>query len=102
MSLPGLELGEPAAAGTQLAPAAPIQHSLPKGSEWRFEVGVGSTVRVKVCFFVNCSVSSLEMMRERNERRSGEACLWIENMNTDICSFVLAVFSCYCEDSIPP
>lgn len=51
--LPGLELGEPSAPGQQLAPAAPaapVQHSLTKGSEWRFEVGFGSTVRVKVCF----------------------------------------------------
>lgn len=53
MSLPGLELGEPTAPGTQVASAAPVQHSLPKGSEWRFEVGFGSTVRVKVCFLLH-------------------------------------------------
>ncbi|KLJ09717.1 hypothetical protein EMPG_14857 [Blastomyces silverae] len=46
MSLPGLEL-------TQIpieahgAPAPPVQHSLPRGSEWRFEVAFGRTVRVK-------------------------------------------------------
>lgn len=63
MSLPGLELGEPTAPGTQVASAAPVQHSLPKGSEWRFEVGFGSTVRVKVCFFTSILYSELYAMR---------------------------------------
>ncbi|KAK2882654.1 Cleavage polyadenylation factor subunit clp1 [Arthroderma sp. PD_2] len=46
MSLPGLELSQPIEA--QRAPAAPVQHSLSKGSEWRFEVAFGNAVRVKL------------------------------------------------------
>ncbi|KAF3483129.1 uncharacterized protein GIQ15_02453 [Arthroderma uncinatum] len=47
MSLPGLELSLPAIEA-QRAPAAPVQHSLSKGSEWRFEVAFGNAVRVKL------------------------------------------------------
>ncbi|KAK2744237.1 Cleavage polyadenylation factor subunit clp1 [Onygenales sp. PD_40] len=47
MSLPGLELTQPTIE-TRSAPAPPSQHSLPKGSEWRFEVAFGHTVRVKL------------------------------------------------------
>ncbi|KAK2746321.1 Cleavage polyadenylation factor subunit clp1 [Myotisia sp. PD_48] len=47
MSLPGLELSQPTVEG-QHAPVEPIQHSLPQGSEWRFEVAYGNTVRVKL------------------------------------------------------
>jgi hypothetical protein len=48
MSLPGLELAE-ASVETQHAPAPPTQVNLRAGSEWRFEVTFGATVRVKVC-----------------------------------------------------
>lgn len=47
MSLPGLDLTQPTPE-RQHAPAPPSQISLPKGSEWRFEVAFGTTVRVKV------------------------------------------------------
>ncbi|KAL4887566.1 hypothetical protein BJY04DRAFT_176214 [Aspergillus karnatakaensis] len=47
MSLPGLELTQPTAE-SQSAPAPPSQISLTPGSEWRFEVAHGTTVRVKL------------------------------------------------------
>ncbi|PYH91779.1 hypothetical protein BO71DRAFT_384906 [Aspergillus ellipticus CBS 707.79] len=47
MSLPGLELTQPSA-DREFAPAPPSQISLSKGSEWRFEVAFGTTVRVKL------------------------------------------------------
>ncbi|GLA15806.1 cleavage polyadenylation factor subunit clp1 [Aspergillus niger] len=47
MSLPGLDLTQPSA-DREFAPAPPSQISLPKGSEWRFEVAFGTTVRVKL------------------------------------------------------
>ncbi|EGE82357.2 mRNA cleavage factor complex II protein Clp1 [Blastomyces dermatitidis ATCC 18188] len=47
MSLPGLELTQTPTGGRS-APAPPVQHSLPRGSEWRFEVAFGRTVRVKL------------------------------------------------------
>ncbi|KAK2806454.1 Cleavage polyadenylation factor subunit clp1 [Emmonsiellopsis sp. PD_5] len=43
MSLPGLELTQPTIE-TRSAPAPPSQHSLPRGSEWRFEVAFGHTL----------------------------------------------------------
>lgn len=48
MSLPGLELTAPTIEAQNI-PIAPTQVSLPKGSEWRFEIAFGNTVRVKVC-----------------------------------------------------
>jgi polyribonucleotide 5'-hydroxyl-kinase len=48
MSLPGLELTAPSIEAHNI-PAAPTQISLSKGSEWRFEIAFGNTVRVKVC-----------------------------------------------------
>jgi hypothetical protein len=48
MSLPGLELAE-AAVEAQYAPPPPTQVNLRAGSEWRFEITFGATVRVKVC-----------------------------------------------------
>lgn len=47
MSLPGLDLAQ-SAAEQQYAPAPPSQINLSRGSEWRFEVAFGTTVRVKV------------------------------------------------------
>ncbi|PGH30160.1 mRNA cleavage and polyadenylation factor Clp1 [[Emmonsia] crescens] len=47
MSLPGLELTQ-TAIEARSAPAPPVHHSLPRGSEWRFEVAFGRTVRVKL------------------------------------------------------
>ena len=47
MSLPGLDLAQPSAE-REFTPAPPTQVSLAKGSEWRFEVAFGTTVRVKV------------------------------------------------------
>ncbi|OAX79644.1 mRNA cleavage and polyadenylation factor Clp1 [Emergomyces africanus] len=47
MSLPGLELSQ-TPIEAQSGPAPPVQHSLPRGSEWRFEVAFGRTVRVKL------------------------------------------------------
>ncbi|KAL4904938.1 mRNA cleavage and polyadenylation factor clp1 [Aspergillus multicolor] len=47
MSLPGLELTQPSAE-SQFAPAPPSQINLSAGSEWRFEVAFGITVRVKL------------------------------------------------------
>lgn len=47
MSLPGLELAE-AAVEAQYAPLPPTQVNLRPGSEWRFEIAFGATVRVKV------------------------------------------------------
>ncbi|KAF3895712.1 mRNA cleavage and polyadenylation factor CLP1 [Trichophyton interdigitale] len=47
MSLPGLELSQPTVEA-QRAPAAPVQHTLSQGSEWRFEVAYGNSVRVKL------------------------------------------------------
>ncbi|OJD20911.1 mRNA cleavage and polyadenylation factor Clp1, partial [Blastomyces percursus] len=47
MSLPGLELTQ-TPIETRSASAPPVQHSLPRGSEWRFEVAHGRTVRVKL------------------------------------------------------
>ncbi|KAA8652485.1 hypothetical protein EYZ11_005227 [Aspergillus tanneri] len=47
MSLPGLELTQPSAE-REFVPAPPTQISLSKGSEWRFEVAFGTTVRVKL------------------------------------------------------
>ena len=47
MSLPGLELAE-AAADAHHAPPPPTQVNLRAGSEWRFEIAFGATVRVKV------------------------------------------------------
>ncbi|KAL4821365.1 mRNA cleavage and polyadenylation factor clp1 [Aspergillus spinulosporus] len=47
MSLPGLELTQPSAEN-QSAPAPPTQINLSAGSEWRFEVAFGTTVRVKL------------------------------------------------------
>jgi hypothetical protein len=43
MSIPGLQLAAP------VESAAPAEHELEAGSEWRFEVGYGETIRVKVC-----------------------------------------------------
>lgn len=48
MSLPGLELAE-ASVETHHAPPPPTQVSLRAGSEWRFEIAFGASVRVKVC-----------------------------------------------------
>lgn len=50
MSLPGLDLAQPSAE-REFTPAPPTQVSLAKGSEWRFEVAFGTTVRVKVSNF---------------------------------------------------
>ncbi|PGH04621.1 mRNA cleavage and polyadenylation factor Clp1 [Blastomyces parvus] len=47
MSLPGLELTQ-TPIEARSGPAPPVQHSLPRGSEWRFEVAYGRTVRVKL------------------------------------------------------
>lgn len=47
MSLPGLDISL-ASVEREFAPAPPTQVSLAKGSEWRFEVAFGTTVRVKV------------------------------------------------------
>lgn len=47
MSLPGLDISQ-ASVEREFAPAPPTQVSLAKGSEWRFEVAFGTTVRVKV------------------------------------------------------
>ncbi|PCH01577.1 Pre-mRNA cleavage complex II Clp1 [Penicillium occitanis (nom. inval.)] len=47
MSLPGLELAE-AAVEAQYAPPPPTQVNLRAGSEWRFEIAFGATVRVKL------------------------------------------------------
>ncbi|EEH40325.1 hypothetical protein PAAG_02380 [Paracoccidioides lutzii Pb01] len=47
MSLPGLELTQ-ATVEERSKPAAPVQHSLSRGSEWRFEVAFGRIVRVKL------------------------------------------------------
>lgn len=47
MALPGLDLSQ-ASVESEFAPAPPTQVSLGKGSEWRFEVAFGTTVRVKV------------------------------------------------------
>lgn len=47
MSLPGLDLTQ-ATEEREFVPAPPTQISLSKGSEWRFEVAFGTTVRVKV------------------------------------------------------
>lgn len=54
MSLPGLELAE-AAVEAQYAPPPPTQVNLRAGSEWRFEIAFGATVRVKVrlCSFLS-------------------------------------------------
>lgn len=49
MSLPGLDLTQPSG-DREFAPAPPTQISLSKGSEWRFEVAFGTTVRVKVSY----------------------------------------------------
>ena len=98
MSLPGLELGEPTAA-TQLAPAAPVQHSLPKGSEWRFEAGFGSTVRVKVCailcglpFFEVVGVNLFES-RDCGEERGGEKSWALEarSSNSELEAWLLLI-----------
>nr|Q0CEZ9.2 RecName: Full=mRNA cleavage and polyadenylation factor clp1 [Aspergillus terreus NIH2624] len=47
MSLPGLDLTQPSAE-REFAPAPPSQITLSAGSEWRFEVAFGTTVRVKL------------------------------------------------------
>ncbi|OJJ50889.1 hypothetical protein ASPZODRAFT_126856 [Penicilliopsis zonata CBS 506.65] len=47
MSLPGLELTQPTA-DRPFAAAPPTQISLSQGTEWRFEVAFGTTVRVKL------------------------------------------------------
>ncbi|KAL4968738.1 cleavage polyadenylation factor subunit CLP1 [Aspergillus stella-maris] len=47
MSLPGLELTQPSAESA-FAPAPPSTINLSPGSEWRFEVAFGTTVRVKL------------------------------------------------------
>lgn len=47
MSLPGLELAE-ASIEAQTAPPPPSQINLRAGSEWRFEIAFGASVRVKV------------------------------------------------------
>ncbi|KAL1846276.1 Cleavage polyadenylation factor subunit clp1 [Paecilomyces lecythidis] len=47
MSLPGLELAEPSAE-SQYVPAPPTQINLSRGSEWRFEVAFGTTVKIKL------------------------------------------------------
>ncbi|PWY65265.1 hypothetical protein BO94DRAFT_629297 [Aspergillus sclerotioniger CBS 115572] len=47
MSLPGLDLTQPSG-DREFAPVPPSQISLSKGSEWRFEVAFGTTVRVKL------------------------------------------------------
>ncbi|RAO69811.1 uncharacterized protein BHQ10_005823 [Talaromyces amestolkiae] len=47
MSLPGLELAE-AAVEAQYALPPPTQVNLRAGSEWRFEIAFGATVRVKL------------------------------------------------------
>ncbi|KAL4943251.1 mRNA cleavage and polyadenylation factor clp1 [Aspergillus oleicola] len=47
MSLPGLELTQ-ASAESAFAPAPPSTINLSPGSEWRFEVAFGTTVRVKL------------------------------------------------------
>lgn len=60
MSLPGLDLTQPSA-DREFAPAPPSQISLSKGSEWRFEVAFGTTVRVKVSYYNLPSSSNLHM-----------------------------------------
>ena len=53
MSIPGLQLAAP------VESVAPAEHELDPGSEWRFEVGYGETVRVKVrCFVCHARLSS--------------------------------------------
>ncbi|KKK23195.1 hypothetical protein ARAM_002127 [Aspergillus rambellii] len=47
MSLPGLELTQPSEE-REFVPAPPSQINLSQGSEWRFEVAFGTTVRVKL------------------------------------------------------
>ncbi|KAL4919794.1 hypothetical protein BDW62DRAFT_178468 [Aspergillus aurantiobrunneus] len=47
MSLPGLDLTQPSAE-REFVPAPPSQINLSPGSEWRFEVAFGTTVRVKL------------------------------------------------------
>ncbi|EER24964.1 hypothetical protein CPC735_015630 [Coccidioides posadasii C735 delta SOWgp] len=47
MSLPGLELSQQPIEARR-PPPQPTQISLPKGSEWRFEVAFGNTTRVKL------------------------------------------------------
>ncbi|KAL4794498.1 hypothetical protein BDV19DRAFT_364693 [Aspergillus venezuelensis] len=47
MSLPGLELTQPSAESA-FAPVPPSTINLSPGSEWRFEVAFGTTVRVKL------------------------------------------------------
>ncbi|KAL1996872.1 hypothetical protein VTN49DRAFT_7737 [Thermomyces lanuginosus] len=47
MSLPGLELTE-SSTESQYVPPPPTQISLRPGSEWRFEIAFGATVRVKL------------------------------------------------------
>lgn len=47
MSLPGLDLSE-AVAESSYAPPPPAEVNLRPGSEWRFEIAFGATVRVKV------------------------------------------------------
>jgi hypothetical protein len=47
MSLPGLDLSE-VAAEASYAPPPPAEVNLKPGSEWRFEIAFGASVRVKV------------------------------------------------------
>lgn len=63
MSLPGLELSEPSAE-SQYVPAPPTQINLSRGSEWRFEVAFGTTVKIKVCFSFHSSFVYLVVLSE--------------------------------------
>lgn len=47
MSLPGLDLSE-VAAEASYAPPPPAEVNLKPGSEWRFEIAFGASVKVKV------------------------------------------------------
>lgn len=60
MSLPGLDLAQPSAE-REFTPAPPTQVSLAKGSEWRFEVAFGTTVRVKVSNDISNQLESVQV-----------------------------------------
>lgn len=60
MSLPGLDLAQPSAE-REFTPAPPTQVSLAKGSEWRFEVAFGTTVRVRVSNDISNQLESVQV-----------------------------------------
>jgi polyribonucleotide 5'-hydroxyl-kinase len=62
MSLPGLDLTQPSAEREFVA-APPSQINLTPGSEWRFEVAHGMTVRVKVSSAFLHSISAIAVSR---------------------------------------